>query len=162
VPVTEQRDMSATDIAIVGNGTIQPCTVHKLRNLVAHAPRKFADEIAADYSDMICAREALSATQSAAILLGNANYYGTLAAVRALGRAGVKVVTVDPSMIWHSRYSRYSGRHLTCPAFEDFQRTEWLLRKARIGPSRAIYATSDAVLFALARYRNELSADFEL
>jgi len=36
------------------------------------------------------------------------------------------------------------------------------LRKPGIGPRRAIYATSDAVSFALARYRNELSADFEL
>jgi predicted ATP-grasp superfamily ATP-dependent carboligase len=36
------------------------------------------------------------------------------------------------------------------------------LRKARIGPRRAIYATSDAVSFALSRYRKELSADFEL
>jgi predicted ATP-grasp superfamily ATP-dependent carboligase len=35
------------------------------------------------------------------------------------------------------------------------------LRKARVGPRRAIYATSDALSFALARYRNELSADFE-
>jgi D-aspartate ligase len=101
--------------------------------------------------------------QSAAILLGNANYYGTLAAVRSLGRGGVTVVTVDPSMICHSRYSRYSSQHLTCPAFEESSAwAEWLLRKARIGPRRAIYATSDAVSFALARYRNELSADFEL
>jgi D-aspartate ligase len=52
---------------------------------------------------------------------------------------------------------------LTCPAFEESSAwAEWLLRKARIGPRRAIYATSDAVSFALARYRNELSADFEL
>jgi D-aspartate ligase len=102
-------------------------------------------------------------TQSAAFLLGNANYYGTLAAVRSLGRAGVKVVTVDPSMICHSRYSRYSSQHLTCPAFEESGAwAEWLLRNARIGPSGAIYATSDAVSFALARYRNELSTDFEL
>lgn len=102
-------------------------------------------------------------TQSAAILLGNANYYGTLAAVRSLGRAGVKVVTVDPSMICHSRYSRYASQHLTCPVFEESGAwAEWLLQKARIGPRRAIYATSDAVSFALARYRNELSADFEL
>jgi D-aspartate ligase len=101
--------------------------------------------------------------QSAAILLGNANYYGTLAAVRSLGQKGVTVVTVDPSMICHSRYSRYSSQHLTCPAFEESSAwAEWLLRKARIGPRRAIYATSDAVSFALARYRNELSADFEL
>ena len=52
---------------------------------------------------------------------------------------------------------------MTCPAFEESSAwAEWLLRKARIGPRRAIYATSDAVSFALARYRNELSADFEL
>jgi predicted ATP-grasp superfamily ATP-dependent carboligase len=102
-------------------------------------------------------------TQSAAILLGNANYYGTLAAVRSLGRAGVKVVTVDPSMICRSRYSRYSSQHLRCPAYDESSAwAEWLLRKARIGPRRAIYATSDAVLFALARYRNELSADLDL
>jgi D-aspartate ligase len=101
--------------------------------------------------------------QPAAILLGNANYYGTLAAVRSLGQKDVTVVTVDPSMICHSRYSRYSSQHLTCPAFEESSAwAEWLLRKARIGPRRAIYATSDAVSFALARYRNELSADFEL
>jgi predicted ATP-grasp superfamily ATP-dependent carboligase len=66
-------------------------------------------------------------------------------------------------MICHSRYSRYASQHLTCPAFEESSAwAEWLLRKGRIGPRRAIYATSDAVSFALARYRNELSADFEL
>ena len=102
-------------------------------------------------------------TQSAPILFGNANYYGTLAAVRSLGRAGVKVVTVDPLVICRSRYSRYSSQHLTCPAFEESRAwAEWLMCKARIGPRRAIYATSDAVSFALARYRDELSTDFEL
>jgi D-aspartate ligase len=101
--------------------------------------------------------------QSAAILLSNASYYGTLAAVRSLGRAGVKVVTVDPSTICHSRYSCYSSQYLRCPEFEETGAwAEWLLRKARVGPRQAIYATSDAVSFALARYRNELSADFEL
>jgi D-aspartate ligase len=100
---------------------------------------------------------------SATILLGDASYYGTLAAVRSLGRAGVKVVTVDPSTICHSRYSRYSSQHLRCPAFEDSCAwAEWLLREGRVGPRRAIYATSDAVSFALARYRDELSLDFEL
>ena len=101
--------------------------------------------------------------QSAAFLLGNASYYGTLAAVRSLGRAGVRVVTMDPSAICHSRYSRYTSEHLRCPAFEDSSAwAEWLLRKGRIGQRRAIYATSDAVSFALARHRDELSADFEL
>ena len=37
---------------------IQRCTVHKLRNRIAHAPKKFAEEIAADYQDMIYAADA--------------------------------------------------------------------------------------------------------
>jgi len=102
-------------------------------------------------------------TPSATILLGNTSYYGTLAAVRSLGRAGVKVVTVDPSIISASRSSRYSSQHLTCPAFEESSAwAEWLSQRARIGQRRAIYATSDAVSFALARYRGELSSHFEL
>jgi transposase-like protein len=36
----------------------QRCTVHKLRNLIAHAPKKLAEEIVADFSDMIYAKTA--------------------------------------------------------------------------------------------------------
>ena len=34
---------------------MQRCTVHKLRNLLAHAPKRLAEEIKADYADMIYA-----------------------------------------------------------------------------------------------------------
>jgi Transposase, Mutator family len=34
----------------------QRCTVHKHRNLLAHAPKKLHDEVSADYTDMIYAR----------------------------------------------------------------------------------------------------------
>jgi putative transposase len=37
---------------------IQRCTVHKHRNLLAHAPKKLYDEISADYTDMIYAKTA--------------------------------------------------------------------------------------------------------
>jgi transposase-like protein len=37
---------------------LQRCTVHKLRNLIAHAPKKLAEEIAADFSDMVYAKTA--------------------------------------------------------------------------------------------------------
>jgi putative transposase len=37
---------------------IQRCTVHKLRNLIAHAPKRLAEEVAADFSDMIYAKTA--------------------------------------------------------------------------------------------------------
>lgn len=34
---------------------VQRCTVHKLRNLMAHAPKRLYDQIGADYTDMIYA-----------------------------------------------------------------------------------------------------------
>ena len=37
---------------------VQRCTVHKHRNLLAHAPKKLYDEISADYTDMIYAEMA--------------------------------------------------------------------------------------------------------
>jgi len=37
---------------------VQRFTVHKLRNLVAYAPKRLAEEIAAEYADMIYARDA--------------------------------------------------------------------------------------------------------
>src|SRR4030081_1401784 len=43
-------------IAAVWNGVpVQRCTVHKHRNLLAHAPERLHDEITADYTDMIYA-----------------------------------------------------------------------------------------------------------
>ena len=45
-------------VALWSDLPIQRCTVHKLRNLIAHAPKKLADEIAADYADMIYAKTA--------------------------------------------------------------------------------------------------------
>jgi len=32
---------------------VQRCTVHKLRNLIAHAPKRLAEEVSSDFSDMI-------------------------------------------------------------------------------------------------------------
>lgn len=37
---------------------VQRCTVHKHRNLLAHAPKRLCDEITADYTDMIYAKTA--------------------------------------------------------------------------------------------------------
>jgi predicted ATP-grasp superfamily ATP-dependent carboligase len=96
------------------------------------------------------------------MVLCNASYYGTLAAVRSLGRAGVQVVTVDPAILAPGRYSRYSSLHLSSPPFERPDWSDWLLAMGRSGPRRAIYATSDAVSFALADRRLELSSVFDL
>src|SRR5204862_7401443 len=43
-------------IAAVWDGVpVQRCTVHKHRNLLAHAPERLHEEISADYNDMIYA-----------------------------------------------------------------------------------------------------------
>jgi putative transposase len=43
-------------IAAVWDGVpVQRCTVHKHRNLLAHAPERLHDEVTADYNDMIYA-----------------------------------------------------------------------------------------------------------
>lgn len=43
-------------LAAVWDGVpVQRCTVHKLRNLLAHAPERLRDEVSTDYTDMIYA-----------------------------------------------------------------------------------------------------------
>jgi putative transposase len=57
-------------IAAVWDGvSVQRCTVHKHRNLLAHAPERLHEEIGADYSDMIYAatREEIEARRKAFI-----------------------------------------------------------------------------------------------
>jgi putative transposase len=57
-------------IAAVWDGMpVQRCTVHKHRNLLAHAPERLHEEITADYSDMIYAatREEIEARRKAFI-----------------------------------------------------------------------------------------------
>jgi putative transposase len=57
-------------IAVVWDGVaVQRCTVHKHRNLLAHAPERLHDEISADYNDMIYAatREEVEARRKAFI-----------------------------------------------------------------------------------------------
>ena len=48
--------LEAALTALWPNVPRQRCTVHKHRNLLAHAPKKLHDEISADYTDMIYAK----------------------------------------------------------------------------------------------------------
>lgn len=96
------------------------------------------------------------------MLLCNASYYGTVAAIRSLGRAGIPVVAVDNGLLSTGRRSRYSKSYISSPPFESEEWPDWLLTLGRDGVRRAIYATSDAVSFALADRRKELSSVFDL
>jgi putative transposase len=44
--------------ALWGDVSTQRCTVHKHRNLLAHAPQRLYEEVSADYNDMIYATSA--------------------------------------------------------------------------------------------------------
>jgi transposase-like protein len=48
---------------------VQRCTVHKHRNLLAHAPERLHEEITADYSDMIYAKTAKEALKKRRLFL---------------------------------------------------------------------------------------------
>jgi D-aspartate ligase len=97
------------------------------------------------------------------IILANANYLGTLAAARSLGRAGIKVIVADPSAWSLTRYSRHTAQYVKCPKAEDTSEwVNWLIGLGQRGPRCAVYATSDAVSFALARHRNEIAKYFDL
>ena len=96
------------------------------------------------------------------MVLCNAGYYGTLAAMRSLGRIGVPIVTVDTGILSPGGYSRYSSCHLKSPSLDSADWSEWLLAIGRDGPRRAIYATSDTVSYALAERREEFSSVFDL
>jgi transposase-like protein len=50
------KGLAAALAALWPNVPVQRCTVHKHRNLLAHAPKKLHDEISADYTDMIYAK----------------------------------------------------------------------------------------------------------
>jgi D-aspartate ligase len=96
------------------------------------------------------------------MVLCNAGYYGTIAAIRSLGRAGIPVVAVDTGLLSPGRSSRYSKSYLSSPPFDSADWSDWLLALGRDGVRRAIYATSDAVSFAIADRREELSSVFDL
>src|SRR6516225_9163064 len=50
-----RRGLRRPEFLIVDGAPVQRCTVHKHRNLFAHAPERLHDEITADYNDMIYA-----------------------------------------------------------------------------------------------------------
>lgn len=96
-------------------------------------------------------------------MVPNADYYGSIAAIRSLGRRGVEARTVAPSRFVPGRFSRFVREHLRSPPFEMTSAfAEWLLRQGRAQPRHVIYATSDAVLLALAQYRDEISEFYDL
>jgi predicted ATP-grasp superfamily ATP-dependent carboligase len=92
-----------------------------------------------------------------------AHWYGTLAAVRELGRRGVEVYVAASGPLQQARWSRYAVRHLSCPNERQTARyADWLVDLGRRNPGMALCGTSDDHAFVHAARQRELSASFYL
>jgi predicted ATP-grasp superfamily ATP-dependent carboligase len=97
------------------------------------------------------------------ILLCNADYYGTLAATRLLGRSGIPVTVASETRMAVSGWSRYAARSLKCPPSIDSERfVDWLLAFGQREPGHVLYPTSDDVTYLFSLHKEELSRYFRL
>ncbi|MDP9034378.1 MAG: carbamoyl-phosphate synthase [Myxococcota bacterium] len=102
-------------------------------------------------------------TTKRAILLCDAGHYGTLAAVRVLGRERVPVTVVHAQRAAPALWSRHVTQRVHCPPIADVERfAEWLIRFGERQPGHVLYATSDEICFVFSLYREELAKHFAL
>jgi D-aspartate ligase len=96
-------------------------------------------------------------------LLTMADYYGTLAAVRALGRAGIPITTADPRRLAVSAGSKYTNVRARCPSVRDTDRfLEWLIDFGTRHGKHVLLPTSDDTAWVYSLHREELSRHFYL
>lgn len=99
----------------------------------------------------------------APVLLTMADYYGTLAAARCLGRAGVSVTMADPSFVATARWSRFVDRRLRCPPVLDPKAfIAWLLEFGRRERGFVLTPTSDDMAWLFSLHRDALAHWFRL
>jgi len=97
------------------------------------------------------------------ILLPMAAYHGTLAAVRCLGAAGVRVTVAEGGRFVPGVWSRFVSRRVQCPSPEQPDRfIEWLLDFGAREPGHVLCPTSDSVAWLYARHREQLANHFVL
>src|SRR5688572_20620401 len=97
-------------------------------------------------------------------LLPVADYHGTLAAVRSLGRAGIEVTVADGRKLVPARWSRYAARTLPCPdpMTDSPGFIAWLLETGAKQPGLVLLPTTDDLAWLFARHAGELSRHFVL
>jgi predicted ATP-grasp superfamily ATP-dependent carboligase len=94
-------------------------------------------------------------------LLTLAGYNGTLAAVRTLGRAGIRITIADRNRLAMSAWSRYTSQRAQCPDVREPRRfIDWLLEFGRRSDKHVLLPTSDDTAWLYSLYRAELSEHF--
>jgi D-aspartate ligase len=98
------------------------------------------------------------------VLLTTPAYYGTLAAVRSLGRGAVPVTTAGPSPWAISGWSKYASTHVSCPATTDTEAfLSWLETFGREQREKhVLLPTCDDTAWLYARYRERLACYFHM
>jgi D-aspartate ligase len=100
---------------------------------------------------------------STPVLLADATWYGTLAAVRDLGSRGVPVIVAYDEWIAPARWSRHARSVIRCPSTKDADRfVGWLHDFGAGNPGCVLYPTSDEVAFFLGAHRDSLARLFRL
>jgi predicted ATP-grasp superfamily ATP-dependent carboligase len=96
-------------------------------------------------------------------LLTVANYNGTVAAVRTLGRAGIRVTIADPRRFSVGAWSRHASARVAAPAVRDTDRfLQWLLEFGRNHEKHVLLPTSDDTAWLYSLHQQELSRHFHL
>jgi predicted ATP-grasp superfamily ATP-dependent carboligase len=97
------------------------------------------------------------------VLLTVGQFYGTLAAARCLGRAGVPVTLADGHALAPARWSRYVARRVACPEVHEPEAfVGWLLEFGRDNPGHVLLPTSDDVAWLFAERREELAEHYRM
>ncbi len=102
-------------------------------------------------------------TRKMGVLLLGADYYGTLAAARAYGRAGVKVTMADENRKARALYSRHVHERLVHPPLSDpAALVDWLVDWGRKNPGTLLYPPNDHLAWLFAAERDRLSKVFAM
>ena len=90
--------------AVWGGVPVQRCTVHKHRNLLAHAPERLHDEITADYNDMIYAatREEFEARRKSFLRKWQLKHAAVAESLREAGDRLFTFTRLPPPSQWRS------------------------------------------------------------
>lgn len=99
----------------------------------------------------------------AGVLLLGADYYGTLAAARAYGKAGVKVTMADENRQARALYSRHVSEKLTHPSLDNPNALiDWLCEWGSKNPGTLLYPPNDHLAWLFALERERLGKSFDM
>jgi D-aspartate ligase len=100
---------------------------------------------------------------STPVLLADATWYGTLAAVRDLGSRGIPVTVAYDEWTAPARWSRHARSVVRCPSTKDAEPfMDWLHDFGARNPGCVLYPTSDEVAFFVSAYQDSLARSFRI